>query len=262
MLLVAVAAVALTVSGCSNDSSANREAANSDGFSLVGLGDSLPGGLRCSSPCRSYVALLGETMANELGKPVTTTNLATNDSLTSTTLLTRVTSDETYKAAIAAADAVTVQIGFNDWQGSCYWPKVQAVACVGGGESHVREKLGAILDEVSKLRNGAPTTIWVVGYYDSTIGDPNLHSNWSLTTADELDFHAFYTAALADFNTMLCEVAVQHQSTCVGLIDAFNGASGDGDPGTLLASDHLHPSQTGHELIATTISATGYAPLG
>jgi lysophospholipase L1-like esterase len=43
---------------------------------------------------------------------------------------------------------------------------------------------------------------------------------------------------------------------------AFHEAAVDGDLTTLLAPDGDHPNQAGHDLIATTIAAAGYAPVG
>jgi lysophospholipase L1-like esterase len=42
---------------------------------------------------------------------------------------------------------------------------------------------------------------------------------------------------------------------------AFKRASPGGDPTSLLAPDGDHPNQAGHELVATTAAAAGYAPL-
>jgi lysophospholipase L1-like esterase len=42
---------------------------------------------------------------------------------------------------------------------------------------------------------------------------------------------------------------------------AFKQASPGGDPTRLLAPDGDHPNQAGHDLIAATVAAAGYAPL-
>jgi lysophospholipase L1-like esterase len=237
----------------------STNATGPDSISIVGLGDSIPAAANCSTPCQSYVEVLGDKAATRLGQQVTATNLATNDSLTSTTLLARLKSDPAYTDAIRDADAITVQIGFNDWQSTCYWPDHED--CVKAGEATVRNNLNQILDEINTLRTGSVTAVWVVGYYDNTIGDPSLDDNWTLTPADEPEFHAFYAAALGDFNAMLCDVATAHNAMCVGLVPAFNGPGHDQDPGELVGADHLHPSQSGQDLIATTIDSAGYGSL-
>ena len=88
-------------------------------LSLVGLGDSVPGALHCDPPCRSYVEVYGELASAALKKPVVVENLATNDGLTSNTLVSRVKQDEKHRAALAAADLITITIGANDFQGPC-----------------------------------------------------------------------------------------------------------------------------------------------
>ncbi len=229
-------------------------------LSLVGLGDSIPGALHCNAPCRSYVEVLAELATKTLGTTVTASNLATNDSLTSIGLRSRVTTDQSYMKAIGTADIITIQIGFNDWQGPCSWAGHEE--CTTAGSAQVHDNLGPILDEVAKLRQGKPTTIRVVTYYDNTVGDPGAQSAWGFETSDETTFHTWYASALSAFNAMMCGVAQSHGATCVNLLEAFNGPAGDRDAGTLVGDDHLHPTQAGQELIATTIDTTGYAPIG
>lgn len=226
---------------------------------LLGLGDSIPGGLHCSAPCRSYVDQLGELAERALGEPVTSTNLATNDSLTSDALLARVLNESTHRTAIAQADIITVQIGFNDFQGPCGWDGHQA--CVDAGSLNVKTNLTKILDEITKLRGGQPTAVRVVTYYDNTIGDPGTPAAWGFAPADDAAFHQFYSKALDAFDSMLCDVARSHHADCVDLRDAFNGAGHDKSADNLVVEDHVHPTATGQALIASTIAAAGFDPL-
>jgi len=229
------------------------------GLSLLGLGDSIPGGAHCSPPCRSYVDQLAELASESLARPVTSTNLATNDSLTSTVLLTRVLNNPTERDAITAADIITIQIGFNDFQGPCGWAGHED--CVAAGSDAVQTNLSKILDEITTLRGDKPTAIRVITYYDNTIGDPGTPGAWGFPAADDIAFHEFYTRALDDFDTMLCDVAASHRATCVDLRDAFNGPGHDQDAGNLVIDDHVHPTAAGQTLIATTIANDGFAPL-
>lgn len=139
-------------------------------LSLLGLGDSIPGGLQCSTPCRSYVDQLAELASESLGRPVTSINLATNDSLTSSVLLDRVLNGSAERDAIAAADIITIQIGFNDFQCPCGWTGHEE--CVAAGSDAVKTNLPKILDEIATLRGDKPTAVRVVTYSDNTIGDP------------------------------------------------------------------------------------------
>jgi lysophospholipase L1-like esterase len=221
----------------------------------VGLGDSLPGALNCSG-CTSYVVLYGEAAATALGRKVDVTNLATNDSLESGQLVERIRSDKRHQDAIASADILTLQVGFNDWQGPCNWPNDDA--CFTRGSAGVEQNLAAILDEVSTLRDGKPTAIRVLTYYNMFLGDlisptPPL--------ADPA-FQAYWAEHLKEFNAMLCGVARARGAICIDLVAAFNGPTGDAPAKELVGSDNVHPTQNGHQLIAATLDAAGYAPLG
>src|SRR3954447_18535339 len=106
---------------------------------LVGLGDSMPGALDCSAPCRSFVDVYGELAAEGLGQPVAVTNLATNDGLTTDVLLQRLRTDPIHRQAVAGADLLTLSIGNNDWEGPCYW--AGHAACFEAGLATVERNL-------------------------------------------------------------------------------------------------------------------------
>ena len=227
---------------------------------LVGLGDSIPGALHCGAPCRSYVEVLGGLAARTLGKTVEATNLATNDSLTSGGLLKRVQNDSVHRDAVANADIITIQIGFNDWQGPCTWKGHEE--CTATGAAQASDNLALILDQIATLRNGKPTATRVVTYFDNTVGDTRARNAWHYPADGEGEFHTWYAAALATFNAMMCQVAESHGAVCVGLVDAFNGPLGDRDAAELVGADHLHPTELGQDLIAATIDSAGYSPIG
>lgn len=259
VLLVASAGVlVLLVSGCgsSGDAPPSSSAAS---VSLVGLGDSLPGALGCGEPCQSYVVSYGEDASKALGEQVAVTNLATNDSLESGQLLYRVREDQAHRDALAKADLVTLTIGFNDWQGDCYF--YGGGVCLAAASQTVEANLGEILSEIAAIRDGQPTAIRVTTYYNMNIGNPNSPSDWKYVPADEAAFQAMFAGALADFNAMICRVAEAGNAVCVDLVPAFNGPNRDQDAKDLLISDHLHPSEAGHLLIADTIAASGFDPL-
>lgn len=236
-------------------------------LSLVGLGDSIPGGHSCEAPCRSYVALLGDLAAAALGRPVTVTNLATNDGLTSDGLLQRVQTDASHRTAIAGADLVTLQVGFNDWQGSCMFDGLEA--CLTRNGMTAAANVGAILDEIAALRDGRPTAIRVVTSYDPYVGTARASEWWGFEEADRAAFEAGFGAALTAFNASLCAQAAAHDARCVDTRTAVNGPAWDQEalpepaPGALVkgGDDHVHPTAAGHELVAATIAALGFDPL-
>jgi lysophospholipase L1-like esterase len=234
---------------------------------LVGLGDSLPGaGDRDRPPtytceCTSFVTLYGSLAEDALGTQVVVDNLATNDGVGSDGLLDRVRAEDRYRDAIAGADIIAITIGTNDWQGPCNWPDDDD--CWASSLASVPDRVGAILDEIIDLRGGRPTAIRLTTYYDQYIGFPtNLTSQGQPDDPMPPAFLAFYRAEEARFYTALCAEATEREVTCVDLWEPFNGPGHDRDAKELLLPDHIHPNQAGHELIADTIAAVGFAPLG
>jgi lysophospholipase L1-like esterase len=60
---------------------------------------------------------------------------------------------------------------------------------------------------------------------------------------------------------MICETAEAYDIECGDVGRAFNGADGRAASGDLLASDYIHPSDKGHERIASVLIDLGFAPL-
>jgi lysophospholipase L1-like esterase len=221
----------------------------------VGLGDSIAGAGHCGAGCRSYVLVLGELAATALGDSVDTVNLASNNDLGSGGLRSLVESDAPIRDALAAADVVTIGIGWNDWQGPCFWDGLQA--CLENNQDKVEENLDATLGEIGRIRDGKPTAIRVVTYANPFPGDPQTTSYFNLPADVPIeDLQAMLSEGLASFNAMLCSVAERQEGACVDLVPVFNGSKGD-QP----IEDALRGSQAQMDLIAKTIDAAGYAPL-
>ncbi len=229
-------------------------------LSLVALGDSVPGGLGCESPCSTYPVPLGDLASRALGKSVVVTNLADNDSFTSVALLSRLSLVPEYVSAVTDADIVVVQIGANDWQGPCFWINNTAPACFRAGQKVVRSNLGQILDRVHELRGNKPTALRVVTYYNAQIGSSSAAAEWAVPVGEETEFQAYYQKALAEFNDVICAVAKEKKAICVDLVKPFNGAGGKKAAASLIGYT-VHPSESGHALIAATIAKAGFAPL-
>ena len=231
-------------------------------LALLALGNSLPGGMGCAAPCRPYPELVGEAASAALGRPVSVTNLATNDGLGSGTLLERVTTDQVHRDAIAGADIITLQIGRNDWFDGCYAPNLES--CLTAGEQKVAGNLDAILTEIDTLRAGKPTAVRVLDYYNAEAGDPNLPGDWTFDDTPEATaaFMAAYDPLLMRFDDTICRVATEHDAVCVDLMAAFNGPDGtaSAEPYVQLP-DHVHPNAAGAALITQRIAASGFAPL-
>jgi lysophospholipase L1-like esterase len=231
-------------------------------LTLVGLGDSVPGGLKCTDPCRSYVLTAGDLAATALGQPVATINLATNDGLQSDTLLHRVTTDDAYRTAIASADIVTLQVGWNDWQGPCNFDNHES--CLEAGQKRVEPNVDGILEEIQALRAGKPTAVRVVTYYNGYLGNRYAPAIWSMPASPEnvALFDKDFREALIAFNEMLCGLAEQHDAVCVDVGPAFNGKDLDQPAAEgLINSDGIHGLAAGHDLIAKLLTEAGFAEI-
>ena len=68
-------------------------------------------------------------------------------------------------------------------------------------------------------------------------------------------------AVLDRFASATCAAARSAGARCGDVYHAFNGPDGTRSAGTLLAPDHDHASQRGHQAIATVLANFGYGPL-
>ncbi len=158
--------------------------------------------------------------------------------------------------ALAGADVITVMIGWNDWQGPCFWEGWDE--CFARTLPKVQTNLTAILDEISLLREGKPTVLRVVTYYDPYVGWSASPGIWGFEPAETATFEARFSEELTRFNAMLCRVAESHGGVCVDTRTPINGRQWDVEAlpepaeGAIVmgGDDHLHPVAAGHQLIA------------
>jgi lysophospholipase L1-like esterase len=268
LLVLALALASWTVPASGQSPSAPVETRDPEVISVVGLGDSFAGGLiGCLGECRSFVQLYGGLVEEALGRPVAVTNLATSDGLESGGLLSRVKLGGAHRMALAGADVITVMIGWNDWQGPCFWEGWDD--CFAATRPKVEANLTAILDEISLLREGQPTVLRVVTYYDPYVGWSASPGIWGFDPAETATFEARFDDELTAFNAMLCSVAESHGGLCVDTRTPINGRGWDVEAlpepaeGAIVmgGDDHLHPVAAGHQLIARAIADLGFAPL-
>jgi lysophospholipase L1-like esterase len=226
----------------------------SGSLSLVGLGDSVAGAGHCGRGCRSYVVVYGELASASLGMPVAVTNLGRNDDFTSERMLQAVSSDASVRDALAKADIVTLDIGWNDWQGPCFWDGL--AECLQTNQDAAEQNIDKTLGEINALRGGAPTAIRLPGHPDPYIGHFTAE-DWQLPAGVQVEqADALFLVGLRNFNAMLCRVASAHGGMCVDTLAAFNGPTGDQPIPT-----NLLESQAQMDLIARELDAAGYAPL-
>ena len=123
---------------------------------------------------------------------------------------------------------------------------------------------------ISLLREGKPTVLRVVTYYDPYVGSSASPGVWGFDPAETATFEARFSEELTGFNAMLCSVAESHGGLCVDTRTPINGPGWDdrGPPGARRGcSRHgrglidLHPVTAGHQLIAEAIGGLGFSPL-
>ncbi len=212
-------------------------------LSYVALGDSLLYALESECDgCTSAATIYGEQMSSDLGVPVDVHNLTMHNSLTSGGLRGYLEDgaqigrdEEDVLESVAAADAVSVTIGFNDFSAPPFDPTFPL--------DNFRSNLDAILERINELRDGEPTNLLVTQIYNN--GGPA------------------WTSLVEAQNEIICDVAAEHDAQCVDIYNPFNGADGETSPIELgyLGADRTHPSQLGMEVIAEALVAAGYGPL-
>jgi lysophospholipase L1-like esterase len=263
--LAIAAIVALAGCGSSGASSAQHSPVQQrPAWHLVALGDSLPFGQHFCGGCQTFVTLFGANVQRMAGVPVAVQNLSEDTGIDSSDLRREITSSASMRNAVAHADIVTLTIGHNDppWNSlhdpcdgkggypHAAWARYRGT-CLQKTAASFRSNVSAILATIVALRKGRPTAIRITNDYNDLIGDPAVpRSAYSVAK------HAFDL-----FTAIPCRLATQYHAVCVDTYHAFNGAAGLKDAGPLLAPDHTHPNQRGHNLIAALLVKAGWAPL-
>jgi lysophospholipase L1-like esterase len=254
---------------------------------LVAIGDSLDQGKAASCPgCTDYVDLFAEDVAKATGRPVDVDNrsaieLSALPAIESGPLLNDILSNDSLRAAIAGADIVIVNVGFNDtpWNrvdNPCDASNLEATVvdwsritpgCIARVSNEYAQTLDQILNQIDELRGcftppGQPadfcaavgkntTMLRVMTVYDDWIGEPGSGTAGRASTE----------AADRAFVATQCWVASFHGGLCADEYHALNGPLGTVDAAPFLVSDHTHLSQAGHQKVAEVLAALGYAPL-
>ncbi|MEY2581360.1 MAG: hypothetical protein QOE09_1209 [Ilumatobacteraceae bacterium] len=253
------AVTATQVPGTSTPTSTNGH------LTLLAIGDSIPFNSINDCPgCVGYVNQYQDAIAAATGKSVRVENLSRHTGLTSLGLL-KDLDDAGVRASVAAADAITVSIGFNDspmgldddpcdGAASDTQLALYTDACIGEWAAAFARRFTTVLDEIKQLRGDKPTLLTVINIYDQWLG-------FSENSADTNAHIAVVKGLLERQNAEICRIAADHGALCADLHSAFNGESHDRPSGTLLGLDYAHPSQAGNDLIAKTLEQLGFAPL-
>ena len=231
----------------------------------VAIGDSIPFGGHFCGGCDSFVDIYGRFLAGRFGTAMSVQNRSQDDNLRSGRLVQELADDQDLRGALATADVVSVSLGHNDtpWNADddpcdgaavapdAHWASYRG-ACLQEVVTSYAAHLSAVLATVDQLRAGRPTLVLVTDDYDDVAHDP---------TAGAAAYPAA-RAVVSAFAATACRVAAQHGAVCVDTYHAFDGPSGTGDPTPLLAEDHTHPNEAGHQLIARLLEKVSLAPVG
>jgi lysophospholipase L1-like esterase len=252
LCFVVVILFTLLLAGCGSGTTGNNPSAPSWNYTAVG--DSLAAGLIAQE---GYVSRY-ETYVNlDTGANVTTDNLGV-PGWHSGDLLDAIKNNPIYTNAVGGAQVVTWDIGGNDLanahdtyvQGNCGGPDGQD--CLRNAVTTFEQNWSSILQQMTTLRSTSNTILRTMDIYNPYVASDMKAGIFNITEPylDEVNNYIHGTATTAGI-----PVANVHQ--------AFNGADGTTDPGTLglIAVDGFHPNDAGHKVIADQLRALGYQPL-
>jgi lysophospholipase L1-like esterase len=249
------------------------------GWTYLALGDSnVYGPAEACGSCTSYPHLLAERITDELGIPVRLIDGSQWNRLSSGRLLEEITDDswgEAYetprdpslspRAAIAAADLITITVAANDqpWfqdQDPC--AGVYDQACIDRVVTPYRENLDGILGQIATIRAGKPTAVLVTTLYNDMIAGPGYDPTW-FYAPNFLDESAAGAAALIDaLNAAIRRAAEVNGVTVVDMYAVAHGPHGtEAVPAGWFSKDFGDLNQPGQDAFAAEMLRVGFAPL-
>lgn len=276
-----LALVALLLGACSSgdipatSSSPAASSARLADLTILAMGDSTVWDHDCVDCSHSYPHQLRATLVKSTGKQVDLIDATQHNALTAASLLREVTSNSwdgvtqdpkapAPKAAIAAADIVTITVGAND----APWQRDEDPVCNGdwGNQSCIGQlvtpslaALGQVIDTIHTIRGAKPTAIRVTTFYNELIPSKSYAPDRPAESiAKGLTSARVFSDAL---NDGICATAKAHQAVCIDIYRGINGVDGR----TALPSNWF--TWTGHDggydqtFTAEAIMRAGFAPL-
>ena len=248
---------------------------------MLVLGDSIPAGRFCSG-CSVFPDQYRAELANKTRRRVDLLNLARTDGAQLSDIITQVTTDQTTQAEIKRSPILIVSAGYNDafpvfvpGRPGCKGTRADDDATV---VAYVLAAEHPCLDTAinsyakdydtlfSSLESQAPVRGLriALNVFDQSIDFPP-YNKYTSTAALTTRFNATLAYAYTQWDKMLCERAVAHGFVCLDVYHAINGSAGLVSANAYTGEDGAHPSQKGHDLIASLLSkvdATGIADAG
>jgi lysophospholipase L1-like esterase len=236
-------------------------------WQYTALGDSLATGYLAQE---GYVPRYDTYVQTDTGVSVLLVNLGQNG-WTSGGLLNALRTNGTYQSGVSGATVLTWDIGTNDFKnarnayknGKCSGKDNQD--CLRSAVSTFTSNWDAIVTEILDRRSTSNTIIRTIDlYYPWAAAD--LTSNTipdSKETGPKGNDFQVLDYYLNEINAHIALSAANSGIPLAAVHTAFNGSNGDEDPVAkgYIASDGLHPSDTGHQVIATLLRGLAYAPL-
>lgn len=235
----------------------------------------------CGS-CTTYPILLRTKIPAATGVPLRLLDASQWNKLTAAALLDEIRSDDwggssganplsrlpsarpNPRTAIAQADIITIQVGFNDLPWLASFDSCKQVydrACRAAIIPDFITAIDGILTEVDELRDGRDTAVRVAtvfndvitgGYDNSTFYEP------AVLAQGRTGVRAF----VSEMNRKICTVAARHQARCLDLGRLFNGSRGLRPMAVGTFSPEFGDlNQLGQDLIAKELLRLGWSPL-
>jgi lysophospholipase L1-like esterase len=197
-----------------------------------------------------------------------------------TALRDQILTDASVRDAIAAADIVLVNVGFNDtpWNrldNPCdaanlevtvvQWDKITD-ECIARVTRETKQTLDEIFTLIDGLRGcwtppGELTSCAQRGHGDTALRLVTVYNDWigwSDAPPEATNPSAQADRAMADAQ---CWAVESHGGMCVDAFALLNGPSGTEDAARYLVPDHTHLNAAGAQRIADALAALGVAPL-
>ena len=236
------------------------------GWSLVAIGDGLAHASSCDG-CTDFVELYGEAITEASGMPVEVDNrtaiqFSNVPAVQATQLLNNLLTDQSMRDAIAGADIVLVNVGFNDTPWNRYdnpcgasnytatlirWHEITP-ACTARVVGEYKQTLDEIFTQIDELRGcwtpkGRPTTCSERGGKDTALRLATVYSDW--IGYDDTPVAALAPSELADemFVDAQCWVVMMHGGPVRRPLPRAERPEGNQDAGPYLVEDRTHLNQ-------------------
>ena len=223
-------------------------------WQYLALGDSLADGVLAQE---GYVARYESYVNIDTGANVHTTNLSV-PGWHSGDLLNAIKTDQEFRDDITNAQVLTWDIGGDDLanahdnftKGTCGGTDNQD--CLRNAVATFKQNWDSIISNILQMRSTSNTIIRTMDIYN-----PYVNSDMQAGIFDTVEPY------LDDVNNYIHSTAQANGIPVADVHQAFNGADGKTDPGTLglIAVDGFHPNDAGHKVIADQLRVLQYAPL-